>query len=72
MRVVFPVVISHADILNPGEPNPVLWVDMGGDQVAKCSAWDVWATAVALEHKCVQDGKVGLGYGLGESVPGKA
>ncbi|KAL8850223.1 MAG: hypothetical protein Q9221_004822 [Calogaya cf. arnoldii] len=55
-----------------GDPNPVLWVGMGGNQPTKCAAWDIWRAAVALNTLCVQDGRTGLAYNLGESISGKA
>ncbi|KAI4201581.1 MAG: hypothetical protein LQ348_001623 [Seirophora lacunosa] len=49
-----------------GEPNPVLWLDMGGNQVVQCSAWAIWTAAVALNTVCVQrQGRIGVADGLG-------
>ena len=68
MRAVIPAVISDTDTLTPGEPNPVLWVNKVGNQVAQCSPWDIWTAAVAVNNMCVQNGKTGLAYNLGESI----
>ncbi|KAL9007453.1 MAG: hypothetical protein Q9173_007281, partial [Seirophora scorigena] len=47
------------------EPNPVLWVDMHGNQVVQCSAWAIWTAAVALNTVCVQaQSRLGVADGL--------
>lgn len=72
MREIAPIGVSDTDTSTPGDPNPVLWVDMRGNQVEQCSAWDIWTAAVALNTICVQNGRTGLAYNLGESLPVEA
>ncbi|KAI4111840.1 MAG: hypothetical protein LQ339_000299 [Xanthoria mediterranea] len=50
-----------------GEPNPVLWVNKVGNQVAQCSPWDIWTAAVAVNNMCVRNGRTGLAYNLGRT-----
>lgn len=48
------------------EPSPVLRIDMLGDKVVLGSIWDVWTAGVAIDTLCVQKGKQGYAFGIGE------
>ncbi|KAL8870406.1 MAG: hypothetical protein Q9174_003545 [Haloplaca sp. 1 TL-2023] len=49
----------------PADEGSVLKIDMEGNEVEQCSAWDIWTADVALNTLCVQKGEEGYAWHLG-------